>query len=251
MIQLVSFRSGLNRRKRIEYTIDILNYATEPFVLFCGHTIFEKEDIIELKKRLTNRKVAALVEVRHVISSGFIDNSNCLYLVQGGNVINLFTNQHFASSDEIQNDEDLAERFMLELEQRRRFEIDGIRYLVLQCGEINILSNIQSEANKVVFRFPNRPDLAARFENLLAESDIILNPIHTPMGNQGKMHKRREYLSAQNRYYFSCCNTKPADRKNNIPEGSLLNKLQYAYHNGEPMIPTDVEITDDFLIQSF
>ena len=251
MIQLVSFRSGLSRQNHINYIIDILNHATEPFVLFCGHALYEKEDIFQLQDGLINPNVAALIEVRHAKSSIFVNRTNCLYLVCGKKVINLFTNQLFATADEIKNNEDLAERFLLELEQRRKFEIHGVHYLVLQCGEINILSNIQLENNRVTFRFPHRYDLSKRFAQLLSETDVILNPIHTPMGNQGKMQKRREYLSANSRYYFSCCNTKPADEKHNIKEGSLLHKLQYAYKNGKTMIPDKYKLTDDYLIQFF
>ena len=43
MIQLVSYRSGLSRSKRVECTVDILNRATEPFVMFSGHTLLSQK----------------------------------------------------------------------------------------------------------------------------------------------------------------------------------------------------------------
>lgn len=251
MIQLVSYKSSLSRSKRIECTINILNRATEPFVMFSGHTLFESEDIFTVESKLTNKHVTALLEVRHIKSSSFLNNANCLFLVRNGKVHNMFSQQLFATSDEIKNNTDLAERLLLELEQRRKFDIEGKKCLILQCGEINILSNIQSEHNRVVFRFPDNVDLFKRFQRLLNESDVILNPMHTPMGNQGKMQRRREYLSSGNRYYFSCSNTRPPQRQEHIKEGSLQNKLQYAYNDSLRLHPLNTEITEDYCIQYF
>ena len=251
MIQLVSYKSSLSRSKRIECTINILNRTMEPFVMFSGHTLFETEDIFTVESKLTNKHVTALLEVRHVQSSSFLNNTNCLFLVRNGKVHNIFTQQLFATSDEIKNNTDLAERLLLELEQRRKFDIEGKKCLVLQCGEINILSNIQSEHNRVTFRFYENLILNKRFQNLLNDTDIILNPIHTPMGNQGKMQKRREFLSANNRYYFSCSNTRPQNRQKQIKEGTLQQRLQYAYKNSLPICSYKSEITKEYRIQHF
>lgn len=251
MIQLVSYRSSLSRSKRVECTIDILNRASEPFVMFSGHTLFEPEDIFSIESKLTNKHVTALLEARHIKSSSFLNNANCLFLVRNGKVHNMFSQQLFATSGEIKNNTDLAERLLLELEQRRKFEIEGKKCLIFQCGEINILSNIQSEHNRVVFRFSNNSSLQERFQNLIDETDIILNPMHTPMGNQGKMQKRREFLSACNHYYFSCSNTKNQNRHNQNKRTSLQHKLQYAYKNSMPLLSFGCEITDDYIMQYF
>ena len=103
----------------------------------------------------------------------------------------------------------------------------------MQCGELNIIKNIQKEDNRPVFRFAQSKNLKERFDNLLNDTDIILNPIHTPMGNQGKMKKRREYLSDKNRYYFSTSQNGTREikgEKKTIPMDSAV--LQYALHNG-------------------
>ena len=251
MIQLVSYRSSLGRSKRIECTIEILNSATEPFVMFSGHTLFEDKDILSVESRLTNKHVTALLEIRHVKSSCFLNNEHCLFLVRNGKVHNMFSQQLFATSKEIKNNADLAKRLLLELKQRRKIEVEGKRCLILQCGENNILKNIQLEHNRAVFRFSDNMVLSKRFQTLLDETDIILNPIHTPMGNQDKMQKRREYLSADNRYYFSCSNTRPRDKQKQIEEGSLQHKLQYAYRNSLPIHPFENKITKDYRIQYF
>ena len=92
------------------------------------------------------------------------------------------------------------------------------------------MRNIQSKDNKVLFRFANNQKLNDRFDKLLSKVDIILNPIHSPMGNQGKMHKRRLFLSKEGKYYFSTSNTK------NNSDNLSLKSLQYAYKDGEELI---------------
>jgi hypothetical protein len=69
---------------------------------------------------------------------------------------------------------------------------------------MNILKNIQSEENRVEFRLAEDKILNERFLKILMETDVFLNPIHSPMGNQGKIQKRREFLSQNEKYYF--CN---------------------------------------------
>ena len=82
-----------------------------------------------------------------------------------------------------------------------------------------------------------------RFEKLLEKTDIVLNPIHTLMGNQGKMHKRRELLSANNRFYFSVSHN--GERK------MEAHSLQYAYHNGKVLNESNIEVTDDYQIRIY
>jgi hypothetical protein len=66
------------------------------------------------------------------------------------------------------------------------------------------------------------------------------------MGNQGKMAKRREYFSANNRVYFSTANFDDAD--------SIMNKsLQYACINGVEQEPINVEVDKrgTYIIRTF
>ena len=140
---------------------------------------------------------------------------------------------------------ELGRRFLHELERNRTFEIEGCRILVIQCGEINILKNIQSDDNRVEFRLCDDERLRNQFLRILNDSKIILNPIHSPMGNQGKMEKRRVYFSQDNRFYFSTSNSK---------EGSSnldLKSLQYAYYNGYPVAENDRIICDNYIKRSF
>jgi hypothetical protein len=156
----------------------------------------------------------------------------------------MFTNQFFATSQEIEGNELLCEHYIDELETKRCFSVKGKKCMVLQCGEINIIKNIQKENNRPVFRLQNRADLEKRFFNLLNSADLVLNPIHTPMGNQGKMEKRREMFSAHKRYYFSTSNS---DEKHLIDSASL----QYSFYDGYRLNETTREINNYAQIKVF
>ena len=68
----------------------------------------------------------------------------------------------------------------------------------------------------------------------MKNTQIILNPIHTPMGHFPKMEKRREYFSAGNKYYFSVSQNGTMKRNGiikTIPMDSR--RLQYAFFNGK------------------
>ena len=231
-IELVSLRYDLYGKRRLKEVVNIINSSEADLILFCGHTVSDY-NCNSMERLINNKKSFVVFEVKSVVESQFVNLNNCLYTINHGHVQNLFTNQLFATSDEIENNVSLCERFVYELETRRRVLLNDKKFLILQCGELNIIKNIQKEDNRPVFRFAQSKDLKERFDNLLNDTDIILNPIHTPMGNQGKMKKRRDYLSDKNRYYFSTSQNGTREikgEKKTIPMDS--SKLQYALHNG-------------------
>ena len=146
----------------------------------------------------------------------------------------MYSHQLFTDSASISIHPELMDHLMLELETRRRFAVANRNVSIIQCGENGILMNKQSEGNRPVFRFEDDEALNKRFTDFLNNTDIILNPIHSPMGNQGKMQKRRELFSDNNRAYFSTANFDN--------EESVYNKsVQYACINGEDLEPINVE----------
>ena len=148
-------------------------------------------------------------------------------MIKKGQLINMHTFQYFTTSDIIENNAFLAEAFVNELETRRLFEVNGYNCLVLQCGENNILKNVQSDNNNVIIRIEDK-SIERRFRNVLKGSDIILNAIHQPQyGNQNKLHKRREYLSRNGRIYLSTNNCEVLSPK--------AKSIQYAYCNGKKL----------------
>jgi hypothetical protein len=243
-VELVSLRQGITRKKRLDVVSDIINLSKSDIVLFCGHTILNENDCVELANKVVNKDSLVLFELRRVEESSFIKLKNCLFRIEHGQLVNMFTNQFFASSQEIEENEPLCERYINELETKRIFSIKKKKCLVLQCGEINIIKNIQKEGNCPVFRLQNRKDLEKRFFDLLNNCDIVLNPIHTPMGNQGKMEKRRELLSSNKRHYFSTSNS---DEKHSIESSSL----QYSFYDGSRLSETMREVNNVAQIRQF
>lgn len=236
----------MKAKKRLELLITLVNQSQADLIMFCGHSLSYQYDIEKLKDRIENNTSFVLFEVREVKESNFIDLRNCLYSIENGSVHSLFTNQHFFSSGEIEGNEPLCERFIYELETRRHFMVKDLTFMVFQCGEINIIKNIQKEDNRPVFRLKERPDLEERLNRLLKDTHIILNPIHTPMGNQGKMNRRREYFSADNRFYFSASQNGKKRKNDEIKISINAKSLQYAYHNGKIIEHYSIETTNDY-----
>ncbi len=238
-IELVSYRSGLQCKGRLKLTTEIINNSSSDLLLFSGHTVCYVEDIARLRSGITNTKSGAIFELKN-INSGFISNS--LYHIKSGDVISLNTNQVFSNSSEISNNYELANRFLHELETNRRLKINGKNITILQCGEILILEYCKSEDKGVKFRFSNDAELNIRFEKILSVTDIFLNPIHTPMARQWQMEKRRQFLSSNNRFYFSTSNSIKDS------ENLKVKSMQYALSNGNHLLSED-PIVDTYFIR--
>lgn len=234
-IEITSYHHGLSDKIRLNLTRDIINNSTADLLLFSGHTIGFVNDIETLKTQIDNKQVEVVLELQDINTDKI---GNCLYRVTDGKLISLYTNQLFTQSSDIEGNYELADRLLHEFETNRIIKIKGDSILIIQCGEINILKNIQSEENRVEFRLSDNKTLTDRFNKILKGTKIILNPSHTPMGNQGKMQKRREFLSKDKRYYFSTCNTKVDS--NNLE----LKSLQYAFYNGESLSEIDIQMTE-------
>lgn len=259
-IELVSLRYNISNHLRIKVISDIINKSDSSFILFSGHSLNEERDVYDLNERITNRKPTTLLEIKSyevlkTVNSHkqvFQKLNNCLYSINDGIVSCLNTFQLFSESKHIENNEPLCEHFINELETRRIFTIQNKKCLVLQCGEINIIKNLQTEKNKPVFRHLQRSDLQYRFENLLNNTDIIFNPIHSPMGNQGKMKKRREYFSSNKRYYFSVSQNGIIERKGVISIIPMsTNSLQYSYYDGKAWEEVNRETNTNYQIRKF
>lgn len=241
-IEISSFVFGLTNQKRLNLTEQIINNSYADILLFSGHTIGFVNDIEILKKSITNTSTLVIFELEDINSSKI---SNCLYKIEKGILSSLHTNQQFTTSQEIENNFQLAERFLHELETKRIITFNKMKVLIIQCGELNILRNFQSDNNRVDFRLFDNKILKSKFLNIIKQSNIILNPIHTPMGNQGKMHMRRIFLSENNRYYFSSSNT----RKNSA--NLNLKSIQYAFNNGKPLTIKDVKHDGNSITRTF
>jgi hypothetical protein len=246
IVQLVSYKSTLRADSRLQYTAEIINSSKADLILFAGHTLASHRDVDELNTLLDNNRTTAVIEVKKDTKSKSLPVYHSLFLLQNGVVKDIYTHQLFTDSKTIKAYPELGEHLMLELETRRNFSTANRNVSVIQCGENNILRNIQSEGNRAVFRFEDIAILNKRFVDFLNNTDIILNPMHSPMGNQPKMCKRREFFSSNNRAYFSTANFED--------EKSIYNKsVQYACINSKEQEPMNVEVgkRDSYIVRTF
>ena len=246
VIQLVSYKTTLRADSRLQHTAEIINSSKADLILFAGHTLASHRDVDELNTLLDNNRTTAVIEVKKDTKSKSLPVYHSLFLLQNGVAKDIYTHQLFTDSKTIKAYPELGEHLMLELETRRNFSTANRNVSVIQCGENNILRNIQSEGNRAVFRFEDDAILNKRFADFLDNTDIILNPMHSPMGNQGKMRKRRELFSSNNRAYFSTANY--------VDEEAIYNKsVQYACINGKEQEPMDVEVgkRDSYIVRTF
>ena len=246
IVQLVSYKSTLRADSRLQHTAEIINSSKADLILFAGHTLASHRDVDELNTLLDNNRTTAVIEVKKDTKSKSLPVYHSLFLLQNGVTKDIYTHQLFTDSKTIKAYPELGEHLMLELETRRNFSTANRNVSVIQCGENNILRNIQSEGNRAVFRFEDDAILNQRFAAFLNNTDIILNPMHSPMGNQPKMRKRREFFSSNNRAYFSTANY--------VDEKAIYNKsVQYACINGKEQEPMDVEVgkRDSYIVRTF
>ena len=246
IVQLVSYKSTLRADSRLQHTAEIINSSKADLILFAGHTLASHRDVDELNTLLDNNRTTAVIEVKKDTKSKSLPVYHSLFLLQNGVTKDIYTHQLFTDSKTIKAYPELGEHLMLELETRRNFSAANRNVSIIQCGENNILRNIQSEGNRAVFRFEDDAILNKRFADFLNNTDIILNPMHSPMGNQPKMRKRREFFSDNNRAYFSTANFED--------EESIYNKsVQYACINGKEQEPMNVEVgkRDSYIIRTF
>jgi len=246
IVQLVSYKSTLRADSRLQHTAEIINSSKADLILFAGHTLASHRDVDELNTLLDNNMTTAVIEVKKDAKSKSLPVYHSLFLLQNGVAKDIYTHQLFTDSKTIKAYPELGEHLMLELKTRRNFSVANRNVSIIQCGENNILRNIQSEGNRPVFRFEDDSIMNQRFADFLDNTDIILNPMHSPMGNQGKMRKRREFFSDNNRAYFSTANYDD--------EESIYNKsVQYACVNGKEQEPMDVEVgkRDSYIVRTF
>ena len=187
IVQLVSYKSTLRADSRLQHTAEIINSSKADLILFAGHTLASHRDVDELNTLLDNNRTTAVIEVKKDTKSKSLPVYHSLFLLQNGVAKDIYTHQLFTDSKTIKAYPELGEHLMLELETRRNFSVANRNVSIIQCGENNILRNIQSEGNRPVFRFEDDSIMNQRFADFLDNTDIILNPMHSPMGNQGKM----------------------------------------------------------------
>lgn len=232
--------------ERLNKVINLINSSEADLIVFAGWTLDLLDDLPILLNHITNKKTAICLEIFD--ESQETVNANKGFVIVDGEVVNVEMSQQFSTSGEVNKNDVLIKELLDKLETDRKFDVKGKSCLWLSCGELNILKNLQGKGNKVVFRSVDK-QLDARFNTLLDQSDLIINPIHSPMGNQGKMSKRREFLSAKGKVYLSTSNVYAKKGKSN--DQLLSYKLQYVLKDGEQLEPVESLVEGECLIQLF
>lgn len=220
-IQLVSLYGDMNPNYQIATVIDIINNSTANLILFPGHILRDVNDRIYVQESLTNDKVIAVIEMRE---DGIMGTPNELFIYREGEFEDMYTSQVFTTADQVNGNAILMEKLLDEL-PRRQFTCCKKRFTVLQCGE----SAIVSGKGEGEFRFKDNPILNDRFKKIMDETDVFLNPIHTPQGRQNQIVKRRRVLSSGGRYYLSAACTKEWG------QNLGLKSIQYICHDGKEL----------------
>jgi hypothetical protein len=107
--------------------------------------------------------------------------------------------QRFATSYQVRRDGPPYSEVLAEIRSgERTIDVGGLRFLILVCGEINILRNIQAdqaEPNRVVLRHERGRQPPREITGL--DYDILFNPAHEVFSPPllGKMFKRWACLS--------------------------------------------------------
>ena len=244
-VQLVSFRKNILPITKLKLVKQIYNASKADLVLFPGHSIENTLHLNKLASSLKNKYGStAFIELHHI---GACNMTNWSFKIENNVLINCKTNQQFTYSTEIERNPFLAENLLQHINTSRLHEVKGKLVCLLICGEINILKNIQTSGNRVEVR---TKEYKRNFNDVFQKADVIFNPLHTPMRNQGKMKKRREYLSSKSKSYFSTANL-PVDSTESELQFSKSKSLQYAFYNRKPIKPDDEKITTEYISRIF
>lgn len=250
VIKLVSFPSwnrlsSKQRKLRISTVVEILNEKDADFVMFSEWVFNNKEDLSSVCQLVHNEKVTALFELK--LSRGLAGNQ--LFLLQNGKIIDLNTHQIFSNHKDAT--EENIERLIDELEQQRQFKVGEKRFLVIQCGENNILKTQQGVKNRAEFRLQNC-NLKKRFDKVIDCVDVILNPVHTKWRRFYDFTCRLYKFSEKKRCCFYCSQLEGNQLINAI-DNPEKNTAQRAMKNRKLLSPHFCsEINNqDFLLQTY
>lgn len=220
-IQAVVYLKSIPWRIQDDLNTQLFNDTDADIILFPGWSLRDTNHLENFQSSILNKKTLGFLELQRLDSRNL---TNALFSIHNGEM-KFVSFQLFSTSSEISNNLMLGQIFVDQFERSRSFKVKNKVVRVMQCGELNILRNEQANGNRVKFRFEDK-QLENKFLTTLKGTSIILNPLHTPMGNQGKMHPRRKFLSSNKRGYISTSNVKTDT------ELEKSKSAHYAYFNG-------------------
>jgi hypothetical protein len=239
-IQVVSYIEKIDWEIQDNLNTKLFNESTADIILFPGWSFKDTNQLENFNASISNKKTLGIFELQRLDSRNL---TNGLFAVEKG-VLRFISFQLFSTSNEIANNPFLGSIFLKDFRDVKSFLINRKCIRIMQCGELNILKNEQAKGNKVGFRFKDK-NMNENFLSTLASTDIILNPQHSPMGNQGKMLQRRKYLSSKGKAYFSTSNVSNSSALINSKAG------HYAYFNGKPLESLHTTYDDSYALYEY
>lgn len=255
-IQLVSFEKHARYTSKLQVIrptamAEFLSHSSADFVMFSEHALRTQDDLTIVQLFNGNNGITALLELKE----GKTLNGNRMYLLKNGEW-SYIGNQVFSTSEEADPCHVDALLEILEGKYKRsgdtrEFEVAGKKFLILQCGENNILKGLSGTAE---FRLKNYPDFETRFNAILENVDIVLNPVHVRWGRFGSFLARLRKFSENGRYCFSCTQME-GNMLESATNDPTHNTTQVVMHNGELISPISTEVIDigceKFLVQTY
>lgn len=244
IINMVSFPDNwkpIPKSEKTKQVTEVSNQSKADLLVFPGFTIGSEKQFGYFLENCTNNQTLIIMEVT--------GRKRYFLLIQNGKVLNTKIYQHFTTSDEVEKNPMKMKSFLEKLKNERVFDFNGWKLLLMICGEINFLKSIQG-GGKAVIRSKS-PEILSSFHDVISNTDIFINPQHSPMSRQGNLDAKRVFLSANHRTYCSTANTDTIlnyDRILNTLNGS---SVQYCYYNGKKVLGKITLLTENYIVKEY
>lgn len=214
------------RLENVKLVLDVLEKTKDmDLIIFPGWTLTDVDQLNKVIGKLSKPHPTLVLEVykKSTKPKNYLDSEG-YYVIKNGKPVISARQQPFYLSSQI--NEENGREYLDELENDRLFETGDKRVRLIICGENNILKNEQSKHNEVSCRLEDE-ESKIKMKSILDDTNLFINPAHTPMGNLGKMKKRWEFLSKDDRAALFVTNEQ--SHKPNLEKKSL----RYAFINGQ------------------
>jgi len=128
-------------------------------------------------------------------------------------------------------------RFWAEnLWEHRLKNIDGLRFLIWVCGEINFLRCPQKIGKDPIARLKFNDIVPDPLQDL--KYDILFNPVHSPMGELHLVKRKLSYLSRNKRIAIQTTNIPSFQKK-------PFKRAFYCFKDGKEILPSEIETIEN------
>lgn len=247
------FKVAIMRKVLVNSTSDIVVFPCSSILSLTDFQSIVNDPTVTIKAKIVVFEVSSFKKTQEVkrakSKKPVFDGQGYCYDIKSKQFIINALNQKYATGADLNRWPCLfCEMYDEWKKGLRSFNYDGKRFTILVCGETAMLKckMVNKQIGPAEFRISS-PQASAKYGQIMAGTDVFLNPILTTQGNQGKIKKRREAFSSDGRYYFSNAS---------LEKGKMTAKhlsLQYAVHNGVALqpIPGGMTQTAEYISRVF